>query len=270
MIALRANAQVFVDLLAKQGRLAAVAAHPDAFRHALWLEVPMPGVRRSSVPRLPWLGSSCGLRRGHDRRTQLLSTSSSLPEPAFNQEAVPLPRSSGAISIHSKPRGGRLLVEVDTRLAFQIADDHLGQRLADNQSDRLVVMALEQRSERRLDSSHRALRPSRLEADRSSPGRRSIAGKASCCVAGFRRSEALARVPGRGCGIRRFVSGGSPGPCRRFPPFESRSRPDHNKGPRAASRSGFGTNRWAIRATSPWPLSLSGMSRTPCTRFCSS
>ena len=50
----------------------------------------------------------------------------------------------------------RLFVEMNARLAFQVADDHCGQRLTDNQPDRLVVVALEQRPERGLDSPHGA------------------------------------------------------------------------------------------------------------------
>ena len=46
---------------------------------------------------------------------------------------------------------------MNARLAFQIAGNHPGQRLTHNQSDRLVMMALEQRPKRRLDPPHRAL-----------------------------------------------------------------------------------------------------------------
>ena len=52
VVALRANAEVLLDLLAEQRRLAAVAAHPDAFGHPLSFGVLVPGVWSSSFP--PW------------------------------------------------------------------------------------------------------------------------------------------------------------------------------------------------------------------------
>src|ERR1700733_15775900 len=45
---------------------------------------------------------------------------------------------------------------MDAWLAFQITSNHGGKRLADHQPNRLVVMTLEQRPKRRLDSPHRA------------------------------------------------------------------------------------------------------------------
>ena len=59
------------------------------------------------------------------------------------QEAVPLPQEQGGNFDPFKAAAARLFVEMDSRLAFQIADNHPGQRLTHNQSDRLVMMALE-------------------------------------------------------------------------------------------------------------------------------
>ena len=63
----------------------------------------------------------------------------------------PLRPISGVTSIRSKPAGGDVVVELDARIAAQVAGDELGERLADDQADRLVLVALDQRLERGLD-----------------------------------------------------------------------------------------------------------------------
>ena len=51
VVAFGADAEVLLDLLAEESRLATLAAHPDAFGHSLAFGVLVPGVWRSSVPR---------------------------------------------------------------------------------------------------------------------------------------------------------------------------------------------------------------------------
>ena len=60
VVALGADVEVLLDLLAEERGLAAVAPHPDAFGHALGLEVAVPGVRRPSVSHGHGFSSSCG------------------------------------------------------------------------------------------------------------------------------------------------------------------------------------------------------------------
>ena len=154
--------QVLLDLLAEEGRLAAVAAHPDAFRHPLRLEVPVPGV--PSGPSCPssdlasvldsWLDPAC-LMLGCSQSTRPGGVPG-MPGSA-DRQAMPFAEQDGGDLDPFEVAAGPSLVELDAGLAPQVAGDQPGQRLADDQADRLVLMAAEQRPEGRLDPLHRPL-----------------------------------------------------------------------------------------------------------------
>ena len=58
VVALGADVEVLLDLLAEERGLAAVAPHPDAFGHPLGLEVAVPGVGGSSLSYGHWSRTS--------------------------------------------------------------------------------------------------------------------------------------------------------------------------------------------------------------------
>ncbi len=111
------------------------------------------------------------------------------------------------------------------RLATQIRSDHAGQRLRDDEADRLVVMTSQQRPERRLDSSHRVLESLTL-------GRTDGLGifdplPVNLGVAPLDLVD-LEALPQSLVQVAEFVKplrDGRPGPCRRSRRCESRSHP---------------------------------------------
>ena len=161
VVALGADVEVLDDLLAEEGRAAAVAAHPDPFGHPLGLEVAVPGVGRAAA--LPGHGRGGSFGGVRHAASSLLSgvvrraRSGPVDAVGHRSTASPLRPQSGATAIRLEAAGRDVVVELDVGVAAEVAGDQLGDRLAGDQADRLVAVPLDQGLEGRLDPVDRLL-----------------------------------------------------------------------------------------------------------------